>query len=99
MGKVPRKILKYIGIILLELHKRLSFKREVDHQIEFKFGAKPPVKVSYRMPPPELDELERKLKDLLESGFIQPYLKCHMELWLFHKNHDGSLGCVSTTEH
>ncbi|RVW66448.1 Retrovirus-related Pol polyprotein from transposon 17.6 [Vitis vinifera] len=55
-----------------ELPKRLPPRREEDHKIELEPGAKPPAMGPYRMAPPELEELRRQLKELLDAGFIQP---------------------------
>ena len=45
----------------------------------------------YRMAPPELEELRRQLKELLDSGFIQPSKAPYGAPVLFQKKHDGSL--------
>ena len=55
-----------------ELPKRLPPRREEDHKIELELRAKPPAMGPYRMAPPELVELRRQLKELLDAGFIQP---------------------------
>nr|CAD1824698.1 unnamed protein product [Ananas comosus var. bracteatus] len=55
-----------------ELPKQLPPRREVDHAIELEPGAKPPAKAPYRMAPPELEELQKQLKELLDAGFIRP---------------------------
>jgi len=55
-----------------ELPKRLPPSREVDHEIELEHGAKPPAMGPYRMAPPELEELRRQLKELLDAGFLRP---------------------------
>ncbi|RVW62422.1 hypothetical protein CK203_064181 [Vitis vinifera] len=51
-----------------ELPKRLPPRREEDHKIELEPGAKPPIMGPYRMAPPELEELRRQLKELLDRG-------------------------------
>lgn len=106
VGEVPREISnvleEYKGVMPPELPKRLPPKREVDHQIELEPGAKPPAKAPYRMSPPELDELKRQLKDLLELYFrgSSSHLKRHMELRFdFRRSMMGHYDCVSTTEH
>ena len=53
-----------------KLPKRLPPKREEDHKIELESGSKPPAMEPYRMAPPELEELRRQLKELLDAGFI-----------------------------
>ncbi|RVW57491.1 Transposon Ty3-I Gag-Pol polyprotein [Vitis vinifera] len=45
----------------------------------------------YRMAPPELEELRRQLKELLDAGFIQPSKAPYGAPVLFQKKHDGSL--------
>ncbi|XP_070001952.1 uncharacterized protein [Nicotiana sylvestris] len=55
-----------------ELPKHLPPRREVDHKIELEPGAKPPTFAPYRMAPPELEELKKQLKELLDAGHIRP---------------------------
>ncbi|KAL6347184.1 hypothetical protein AAG906_012765 [Vitis piasezkii] len=43
------------------------------------------------MAPPELEELRRQLKELLDAGFIQPPKARYGAPVLFQKKHDGSL--------
>ncbi|XP_015946584.1 uncharacterized protein LOC107471601 [Arachis duranensis] len=43
------------------------------------------------MAPPELDELKKQLKDLLDAGFIRPSKAPYGAPVLFQKKHDGSL--------
>ncbi|RVX11571.1 Transposon Ty3-I Gag-Pol polyprotein [Vitis vinifera] len=74
-----------------ELPKRLPPRREEDHKIELEPGAKPPAMGPYRMARPELEELRRQLKELLDAGFIQPSKSPYGAPILFHKKHDGSL--------
>nr|CAD1834599.1 unnamed protein product [Ananas comosus var. bracteatus] len=74
-----------------ELPKKLSPRREVDHAIELEPGAKPPAKAPYRMAPPELEELQRQLKDLLDAGFIRPSKAPYGAPVLFQRKSDGSL--------
>ncbi|RVW44493.1 Retrovirus-related Pol polyprotein from transposon 17.6 [Vitis vinifera] len=74
-----------------ELPKRLPPRREEDHKIELEPGAKPPAMRPYRMAPPELEELRRQLKELLDAGFIQPSKAPYGAPVLFQKKRDGSL--------
>ncbi|RVW47393.1 Retrovirus-related Pol polyprotein from transposon 297 [Vitis vinifera] len=74
-----------------KLPKRLPPRREEDHKIELEPGAKPPAMGPYRMAPPELEELRRQLKELLDAGFIQPSKAPYGAPVLFQKKHDGSL--------
>ena len=78
-----------------ELPKKLPPRREEDHKIELESGAKPPAMGPYRMAPPELEELRRQLKELLEAGFIQPSKAPYGAPVLFQKKHDGSLRMYS----
>ncbi|XP_070022046.1 uncharacterized protein [Nicotiana sylvestris] len=55
-----------------ELPKHLPPRQEVDHKIELEPGAKPPAFAPYRMAPPELEELNKQLKELLDVGHIRP---------------------------
>nr|XP_016507873.1 PREDICTED: uncharacterized protein LOC107825524 [Nicotiana tabacum] len=55
-----------------ELPKHLPPRQEVDHKIELESGDKPPVFAPYRMAPPELEELKKQLKELLDVGHIRP---------------------------
>ncbi|XP_070022944.1 uncharacterized protein [Nicotiana sylvestris] len=55
-----------------ELPKHLPPRREVDHKIELEPGVKPPAFSPYRMAPPELEELSKQLKELLDVGHIRP---------------------------
>ncbi|KAL6349714.1 hypothetical protein AAG906_041121 [Vitis piasezkii] len=74
-----------------ELPKRLPLRREEDHKIELELGAKPPTMGPYKMAPPELEELMRQLKELLDARFIQPSKAPYGVSVLFQKKHDGSL--------
>ncbi|KAI3470592.1 hypothetical protein Pfo_027255 [Paulownia fortunei] len=55
-----------------ELPKKLPPRREVDHRIELESGTKPSAMAPYRMAPPKLEELQRQLTELLDTGWIQP---------------------------
>ncbi|XP_048136592.1 uncharacterized protein LOC125315480 [Rhodamnia argentea] len=74
-----------------ELPKKLPPKREVDHGIELVPDARPPAMVSYRMAPPELEEMRRQLKELLDAGYVRPSKSPFGAPVLFEKKHDGSL--------
>ena len=74
-----------------KLPKRLPPRTEEDHKIELKPGAKPPAMGPYRMAPPELEELRKQLKDLLDAGFIQPSKAPYGASVILQKKHDGSL--------
>jgi gag-polyprotein putative aspartyl protease len=53
-----------------DLPKGLPPKRAVDHKIELESGQVPPSRPTYRMSQPEMDELKKKLAELMEKGFI-----------------------------
>ncbi|KAH9706417.1 Endonuclease [Citrus sinensis] len=74
-----------------KLPKKLPPSREVEHEIELEQGAKPPALAPYRMAPPELEELQRQLKDLLDAGYIRPSKAPFSAPVLFQKKNDGSL--------
>ncbi|XP_016172403.1 uncharacterized protein LOC107614784 [Arachis ipaensis] len=78
-------------VVPLELPKQLPPRRKVDHKIELESRIKPSASASYRMAPPELEELKKQLKDLLGAGFIHPSKAPYGEPILFQKKHDGSL--------
>lgn len=81
-------VLREFGDVMpSELPKR----REIDHQIELVPGAKPPAAVPYRMAPPELEELRCQLKELMDSGYIQPSKAPYGAPVLFQKKQDESL--------
>ena len=86
------QVLKMFGDVMPDqLPKALPPRRGIDHQIELVPGAKPPTKAPYRMAPPELEELRKQLKELLEAGFIRPSKAPFGAPVLFQKKHDGSL--------
>ncbi|KAL3499013.1 hypothetical protein ACH5RR_041745 [Cinchona calisaya] len=82
---------EFKSVMPAELPKELPPKREVDHEIELIPSTKPPAMVPYRMAPPELAELRKQLKDLLDAGYIRPSKSPFGAPILFQKKHDGSL--------
>ncbi|XP_042951365.1 uncharacterized protein LOC122286598 [Carya illinoinensis] len=84
-------LIEYEDVMPPKLPKKLPPRREVDHQIELEPSAKPPAKAPYRMSPPELKELRRQLKELLDVGFIRPSKAPYGAPVLFQRKHDGSL--------
>lgn len=74
-----------------ELPPRLPPKRSVDHEIELLPGTKPPARAPYRMTQPELVELRKQLREMLESGIIRPAKSPYGAPVLFQKKSDGSL--------
>ncbi|KAH9750077.1 Endonuclease [Citrus sinensis] len=95
LSQVPPQIQavlnKYKDVMPPELPKKLPPLREIDHAIELEQGAKPPALAPYRMAPPELEELRRQLKDLLDAGYIRPSKAPFGAPVLFQKKKDGSL--------
>ena len=89
--EVKKALDEFKDVMPLELPKKLPPRREEDHKIELESRAKPPAMGPYRMAPPELEELRRQLKELLDAGFIQPSKAPYGALVLFQKKHDGSL--------
>ncbi|KAL0456567.1 UNVERIFIED_CONTAM: RNA-directed DNA polymerase [Sesamum latifolium] len=94
-GPIPgviKKLLKeFEDVMLDELPRKLPLKRAVDHEIELVPGTKPPARAPYRMSQPELVELRKQLKDMLESGIIKPAKSLYGAPVLFQKKADGSL--------
>ena len=82
---------EYKDVMTPELSKKLPPRREVDYAIEVEKGAKPSALAPYRMAPPELEELQRQLKDLLDAGYIRPSKAPFGAPVLFQKKKDGSL--------
>ena len=89
--EVQKVLNEFKDVMPSELPKKLPPRREEDHKIELESEAKPPAMGPYRMAPPELEELRRQLKELLEAGFIQPSKDPYGAPVLFQKKHDGSL--------
>ncbi|GJW95402.1 ATP-binding cassette subfamily C member 8 [Tanacetum coccineum] len=90
--KVIEWVLKeFKDVMPKEFPKKLSPRREVDHIIKLKMGSKPPAKAPYRMPPPELEELRKQLKELMDVGYIRPSKAPYGAPMLFQKKKDGSL--------
>ena len=73
----------------------LPLRRKVDHKIELEVRSKTPAHSPYSMAPPELKELRKKLKELLEDGHIRPSKGPYGAPMLFQKKKDGSLSlCI-----
>ncbi|KAE8690983.1 cytochrome P450 78A7-like [Hibiscus syriacus] len=89
--EVGQVLAEFRDVMPTELPKCLPPKREVDHKIELMPNAEPPAKAPYRMAPPELEELRRQLKELLDAGYIRPSKAPFGAPVLFQKKHDGSL--------
>ncbi|KAI3473421.1 hypothetical protein Pfo_031023, partial [Paulownia fortunei] len=74
-----------------ELPRKLLPKRTVDHEIELVPGTKPLARAPYRMSHPELVELRKQLKEILECRIIKLAKSPYGAPVLFQKKADGSL--------
>jgi len=63
----------------------------VQFSIDLQPGTGPISKAPYRMGPSEMDELKKKLEDLLDKGYIRPSVSPWGAPVLFVKKKDGSL--------
>ena len=90
-AEVKQVLAEFRDVMPTELPKTLPPKREVDHKIDLVPNAEPPARAPYRMAPPELEELRRQLKELLDAGYIRPSKAPYGAPVLFQKKHDGSL--------
>ncbi|KAL0411205.1 UNVERIFIED_CONTAM: hypothetical protein Slati_3710200 [Sesamum latifolium] len=89
---VVKRLLKEVEHVMPdELPQKLPPKRAVDHEIELVPGTEPPARAPYWMSQPELVELRKQLKDMLESGIINPAKSAYGVPVLFQKKADGSL--------
>ena len=86
------KILHDYGDVFPErLPRRLPPRRNVDHEIELEPGHAPPSRPTYRLSPPEMDELKKQLEELLAQGFIRPSVSPYGAPILFVRKKDGTL--------
>jgi hypothetical protein len=69
----------------------LPRKRDIDFSINLMSGATPVSKTPYRMSTPELKELQMKLEELLNKGYIHPSVSPWGSPILFMKKKDGTL--------
>ncbi|KAL2237827.1 UNVERIFIED_CONTAM: Retrovirus-related Pol polyprotein from transposon opus [Sesamum indicum] len=90
-GGIKRLLREFEDVMPDELPRKLPPKRAVDHEIELVPGTRPPARAPYRMSQPELVELRKQLKDMLESGIIKPAKSPYGAPVLFQKKADGSL--------
>ncbi|XP_040948667.1 uncharacterized protein [Gossypium hirsutum] len=94
-GEIPREVKQLLqsfqDVMPTELPKTLPPKREVDHKIELLPNTEPPARAPYRMSPPELEELRKQIRELLDAGFIKPSKAPFGAPVLFERKHDGSL--------
>ncbi|KAJ9556412.1 hypothetical protein OSB04_011026 [Centaurea solstitialis] len=73
--------------------------RQVEFRIDLVLGAAPVAKTSYRLAPPEMQELSNQLEELLEKGFIRPSSSPWGAPILFVKKKDVSMRmCINYRE-
>src|SRR5262249_54008426 len=70
---------------------QLPPQRAIDHRIELVPAAEPPFRPTYRLAPPELEELRKQIDELLKGGLIQPSRSPFGAPVIFVKKKDGSL--------
>ena len=85
---------EYQAILPKSLPTKLPPNRYVDHEIDVVPGSCPPSRAAYRLPKPELDEMQRQLTSLLEKGFIEPSKSPYGAPVFFVKKADKSLRMV-----
>nr|GEU37490.1 hypothetical protein [Tanacetum cinerariifolium] len=88
---IERVLEEFKDVMPKEFPKKLPLRREVDHTIELETGSKPPTKAPYRMPPLELEELRKQLKELIDAGYIRPSKAPYGAPVLFQRKKDESL--------
>ncbi|KAL0434154.1 UNVERIFIED_CONTAM: hypothetical protein Slati_2749700 [Sesamum latifolium] len=90
-GVIKKLLKEFEDVMPDELPQKLLPKRAVDHEIKLVPGTKPPARAPYKMSQPELVELRKQLKDMLESGIIKFAKSPYGAPVLFQKKADGSL--------
>ncbi|KAL9260764.1 Retrovirus-related Pol polyprotein from transposon 17.6-like protein [Drosera capensis] len=70
--EIEKVFKEFSHVMLKKLLNKLPPRTVVDHKIELEPGMRSPAKAPYRMALTELEELRKKLKELLDTGFIQP---------------------------
>ena len=68
---IAQKLTRFADVMPIELPKKLPPRRQTDHQIELMPGSRPPAQAPFRMTTPELRELQKQLRDLLDAGLVQ----------------------------
>ena len=84
-------VIKEFPDMSLEELPGLPPEREVDLSIEIVEGTTPISRAPYRMIPTELKELNTKLQELLDKGFVRPSVSPWGAPVLFVKKKDGTL--------
>ena len=85
---------KYDDVMPPKLPKKLPPRRAMDHQIELVSRARPPAQAPYRTTPPELVELRKQLRELLDAGLIQPSKALYGRRCCFRRSKMAHFGCV-----
>ncbi|PKI58978.1 hypothetical protein CRG98_020623 [Punica granatum] len=70
LAEVAQVLDSFEDVMLAEHPKKLPPKREADHRIELVPDAKPHATASYWMALPELAELRKQLKEVLDAGYV-----------------------------
>lgn len=88
---IEKMLEEHKDVMLDELPNTFTSKREVDHTIELEPRTRPTAYPPYCLAPPQLEELRKQLKDLLEVGLIRSFkVPCGVPV-LFQKKKDVSL--------
>lgn len=88
---IMEQIVSEFGQVFGEPAAGLPPKRNIDHRIELKEGTQPIARTPYRLNPEKLEELERQLKALEESGYIRKSNSPWGAPVLFVGKKDGSM--------
>eukprot|EP00117_Sycon_ciliatum_P024461 scpid89560/ scgid20521/ Retrovirus-related Pol polyprotein from transposon 17.6; Protease; Reverse transcriptase; Endonuclease len=90
----PELLAEYADVFPDQLPDHLPPESGVDHEIKVEPGATPPSRAAYRLPKPEMDELQRQLSELLQKGMIEPSKSPFGAPVIFVKKADGTLRMV-----
>ena len=82
---------KYSDCSPQDLPAQLPPERSVFHTIPLKSDEPPPPRKAYRLSRPEVDEVERQVKSLLEKGYIRKSSSPYGSPVIFVSKSDGSL--------
>jgi hypothetical protein len=82
---------EYTDVFPEELPQLETGRRNIPHTIPLEPGAKPPCRPMYRLSQPEMQELRKQLKELLDKGYIEPSTSPFGAPILFVKKKDGSM--------
>ena len=88
---VEKILLEYEDVFPEKLPKGLPPKRNHTFDILLKDNCEPKKRGIYRMSPKELEEVKRKIDELLEQGFIRPSTSPWAAPVLFASKKDGTL--------